>query len=127
MPKKPNFASIMNKQIDETKKKIEGKGINSLITSTLPKLNEGTPPAPSSAAQSPGPQEKNKPQYKTKDNEVRATFLVKEDFNEKIKSYAYFNRVLVKDIIDEALDNWIREIEAAGGPIRMLPKPKKRR
>lgn len=127
MSKKPNFASIMSKQIDETKKKIEGKGIDSLIASTLPKVVEGTPPAPSPSVQSPGPQEKNKPQYKTKENEVRATFLIKEDLNEKVKSYAYFNRVLVKDIIDEALDNWIREIEAAEGPIKMLPKPKKRK
>lgn len=39
----------------------------------------------------------------TKDNETRATFIVNEDLLEEIKFIAFWDRVLIKEVVAEAL------------------------
>ena len=38
----------------------------------------------------------------TKENETRATFIVNEDLLEKLKAIAYWDRVLIKEVINTA-------------------------
>ena len=47
----------------------------------------------------------------TKENETRATFIVKEDLLEKLKCLAYWERVLIKDVINTALEDAISKHE----------------
>jgi hypothetical protein len=63
---------------------------------------------------------------KTKKNhtsikEIRATFIVKEPHIQKLKAISYWERKLIKIIIDEALANYIDLYEKKNGAIQ-LPK-----
>lgn len=43
----------------------------------------------------------------TKENETRATFIVNEELLDKLKAIAYWDRVLVKDVLNTALQEYI--------------------
>ncbi len=53
--------------------------------------------------------------------ETRATFIVKEDSLEKIKSIAYWDRLNIKDVIQSAIDNYIAQYEQSKGEIQAMP------
>lgn len=57
----------------------------------------------------------------TKENETRATFIVKEDLLEKLKAIAYWERVLIKDVINTALEETVAKHEKKG-TIKPIPK-----
>lgn len=57
----------------------------------------------------------------TKENETRATFILSEPLLDKIKAIAYWERLLIKDVVNTALEQAITDYEAKNGPI----KPKK--
>jgi hypothetical protein len=61
-------------------------------------------------------------QIGTKEKETRATFIVQEDLLEKMKSLAYWDRVLIKDIINQALEEHITRYEKKNGEIKAMPK-----
>ena len=61
-------------------------------------------------------------QIGTKEKETRATFIVNEDLLEKMKSLAYWDRVLIKDIINQALEEHIARYEKKNGEIKAMPK-----
>ena len=61
-------------------------------------------------------------QIGTKEKETRATFIVQEDLLEKMKALAYWDRVLIKDIINQALQEHITRHEKKNGEIKSLPK-----
>lgn len=60
----------------------------------------------------------------TKDNETRATFIVKEDSLEKLKALAYWERKLIKDVVDEALRDYLDKYEKKNGEIKPIPEGK---
>jgi len=43
-----------------------------------------------------------------KDGWTRATFILRKDYLEKIKSLAYWDRKTIKEIIDEALKSYLK-------------------
>ena len=53
--------------------------------------------------------------------ETRATFIVKEDALEKIKAIAYWDRQNIKDIVQIAIDAYIKEYENAKGAVPPIP------
>ena len=53
--------------------------------------------------------------------ETRATFIVKEEALEKIKAIAYWDRQNIKDIVQLAIDAYIKEYEKAKGAVQPLP------
>ena len=57
----------------------------------------------------------------TKENETRATFIVNEDLLEKMKALAYWDRVLIKDIVNQALEDHINRYEKKHGEIKAMP------
>ena len=61
-------------------------------------------------------------QIGTKEKETRATFIVNEDLLEKMKSLAYWDRVLIKDIVNTAFEEHIARHEKKNGEIREMPK-----
>jgi hypothetical protein len=58
----------------------------------------------------------------TKENETRATFIVKEDLLEKLKAIAYWDRVLIKEVINPALEEAVSKYERKNGEIKPIPK-----
>jgi hypothetical protein len=58
----------------------------------------------------------------TKENETRATFIVNEELLEKLKAIAYWDRVLIKDVINKALLEVVDSYEKKSGKIKPIPK-----
>ena len=61
-------------------------------------------------------------QIGTKEKETRATFIVNEDLLEKMKSLAYWDRVLIKDIVNSAFEDYISKHEKKNGEIKAMPQ-----
>lgn len=61
------------------------------------------------------------PKEKNIVEETRATFIVKKFNIERLKAIAYWERKAIKDVLDEALNNYIQNYEETKGPIQ-LPK-----
>lgn len=57
----------------------------------------------------------------TKENETRATFIVNEDILEKLKAIAYWERLLIKDIINQAFEDTIAKYEKKNGSVSSIP------
>jgi hypothetical protein len=58
----------------------------------------------------------------TKENETRATFIVNEELLEKLKAIAYWDRVLIKDVVNTALQDAVEKHEKKNGDIKPIPK-----
>ena len=58
----------------------------------------------------------------TKENETRATFIINEELLEKLKAIAYCDRVLIKDVINTALQETVAKYEKKSGAIKPIPK-----
>lgn len=58
----------------------------------------------------------------TKENETRATFIVNEDLLEKVKAVAYWERMLLKDVINSAIEDSLTKYVKKNGEIKAVPK-----
>lgn len=58
----------------------------------------------------------------TKENETRATFIINEDLLEKLKAVAYWDRMLIKEVVNNALQEAISKYEKKNGVIKPAPK-----
>jgi hypothetical protein len=58
----------------------------------------------------------------TKENETRATFIVNEELLEKLKAIAYWDRLLIKDVINTALQEAVAKYEKKNGAVKPIPK-----
>lgn len=81
----------------------------------------------------PQPPKRGRPQTKekivtkttqegTKENETRATFIVVEDTLEKLKAIAYWDRVMIKEVMNTALLDYISKYEKKYGSVKGVPK-----
>ena len=59
-----------------------------------------------------------------KESETRATFIINEAYLERIKALAYWERIQIKDAINDALKEYLEKYETSHGKIK--PKPEKR-
>lgn len=50
---------------------------------------------------------------------TRATFIIKQEINEKIKAVAYWDRLTVKEVLHEALSQYLQDKN-----VRSIPKKK---
>ena len=58
----------------------------------------------------------------TKENETRATFIINEELLDKLKAVAYWDRVLIKDVVNTALQETVAKYEKKNGEIKPIPK-----
>ena len=58
----------------------------------------------------------------TKENETRATFIVNEELLEKLKAIAYWDRKLIKEVINTYLQEIVDNYEKKNGEIKPIPK-----
>ena len=58
----------------------------------------------------------------TKEKETRATFIINEELLDKLKAIAYWDRVLIKDVVNTALQEIVAKYEKKNGDIKPIPK-----
>ena len=58
----------------------------------------------------------------TKEGETRATFIVKEGLLEKLKAIAYWERILIKEVVTSALEEAVAKYEKRNGAVKPIPK-----
>lgn len=58
----------------------------------------------------------------TKENETRATFIINEELLDKLKAIAYWDRCLIKDVVNTALQDVVAKYEKKNGDIKPVPK-----
>lgn len=102
------------------KKNFSG-GLNSLLGGDSPKA-ETVPAAAEPKPKAPKKEITKSSQIGTKEKETRATFIVNEDILEKMKALAYWDRLLIKDIINQAFEEHISRYEKKNGEIKEMPK-----
>ena len=57
----------------------------------------------------------------TKEKETRATFIVNEELLDKLKAIAYWDRKLIKEVVDTALQEAVVKYEKKNGDIKPIP------
>lgn len=60
-----------------------------------------------------------------KGNETRATFIVDENLVEKLKAVAYWERLNIKDVINDAFQSYLDNFEKSNGTIKPVPSNRK--
>jgi hypothetical protein len=60
----------------------------------------------------------------TKENETRATFIVNEELLEKLKAIAYWDRILIKEVLNTALQEAVTKYEKKNGAVKPIPTNK---
>jgi hypothetical protein len=63
-------------------------------------------------------------QIGTKEGEIRATFILNETLVEQLKAIAYWDRLLIKDVVTEALKQAVIKYEKKNGPVEPIPTKK---
>ncbi len=58
----------------------------------------------------------------TKEKETRATFIINEELLDKLKAIAYWDRKLIKEVVDTALQEAVAKYEKKNGEIKPIPK-----
>ena len=97
-----------------SKKNFKG-GLNSLLGDQPEKPKRGRPVTQTKEITKSS-------QEGTKENETRATFIINEELLEKLKAIAYWDRVLIKDVVNTALQESIAKYEKKSGDIKPIPK-----
>jgi hypothetical protein len=60
-------------------------------------------------------------QQGTKENETRATFIINEELLDKLKAIAYWDRVMIKEVVNTALQEAVAKYEKKNGEIKPTP------
>jgi len=90
-------------------------GLNSLLGDQPEKPKRGRPVTQSKEITKSS-------QEGTKENETRATFIINEELLEKLKAIAYWDRKLIKEVVDTALQDRVDKYEKKNGDIKPIPK-----
>ena len=97
-------------------KRTFAEGLDALIPTQADKKRRGRPASPDRKEVVKSSQEG------TKKDEVRATFIVREELLEKLKAIAYWDRAMIKDVVNGALQDAIDRYEKKSGAVKPIPK-----
>lgn len=98
------------------------RGLSSLL-GNQPDLFEQAEGSESNDPKKPNSQENSKSTHaEIKQKEIRATFIINEVHLEKLKAIAYWERSLIKDVINASLEQTIAKYEGVNGEIKLIPK-----
>jgi hypothetical protein len=96
-----------------SKKNFSG-GLNSLLGGQPEKVKRGRPVTQTKEITKSS-------QEGTKENETRATFIINEDLLEKLKAIAYWERSLIKEVVNSALRDAVSKYEKKHGEVKPIP------
>ena len=57
--------------------------------------------------------------HKNKAKEVRATFIVNINHLEKLKAISFWEKKMIKHVLDEALSGYLERYETTKGPVKL--------
>jgi hypothetical protein len=57
----------------------------------------------------------------TKEGETRATFIVNSSLLDKLKGIAYWERIMIKEVIASALEEAVAKYEKKSGKVKPIP------
>ena len=97
-----------------SKKNFTG-GLNSLLGDQLESPKRGRPVTQTKEITKSS-------QEGTKENETRATFIINEELLDKLKAIAYWDRCLIKHVVNTALQDIVAKYEKKSGIIQPIPK-----
>ena len=112
---KKNFTGGLNSLLGDTPTKQENKLKLKAFKSEMDKAKVGRPVTQFKEITKSS-------QEGTKENETRATFIVGEELLDKLKAIAYWDRLLIKDVINTAFEEAINKHEKKSGSIKPIPK-----
>jgi len=100
-----------------SKKNFKG-GLDSLLQPSVPvsEPKTETPPQKKGRPKTVTKEITKSSQDGTKEGETRATFIVKEELLEKLKAVAYWERVMLKDILNTILQEYIDKYKVKPRP-----------
>jgi hypothetical protein len=97
-----------------SKKNFQG-GLNSLLGDQPEKAKRGRPKTSTKVITKSS-------QEGTKENETRATFIINEELLDKLKAIAYWDRSLIKEVVNTALQEYVDRYEKRNGELKAIPK-----
>lgn len=106
-------------------KKSFTSGLDSLLGETSPKTAPASKGAPKAKRGRPAKQDKEiikTSQEGTKPSETRATFIVREDLLEDLKAIAYWERTLIKDVVNRALATEVESYKKTNKGLKPIPR-----
>lgn len=92
------------------------EGLDALIPIQGEKKKRGRPASPDRKEVAKSSQEG------TKEGQVRATFIVREELLGKLKAIAYWDRAMIKAVVDAVLQDGIDMYEKKNGAVKPIPK-----
>ena len=101
-------------------KKVLSEGLSNLLGDTTEQPKKGRPKTNNRKITKSS-------QEGTPEGETRATFIVTESSLDKLKALAYWERLRIKDVAQEAIDNYIKAYEKKNGEIKEIPFDKNKR
>lgn len=107
MANKRSFKAAMSADI--------GKGIDSVIQNTESPLNI--------------PTRKTPPKRKTTLADLgqeRATFIVDIELHDKIRAIAFWERLKIREIIEEVMSNYVTSYEETKGKVKAVPRTREK-
>ena len=108
---KKNFSGGLSSLLGET----VTRGAKTDRTKTRDKIKKGRPVTQTKIITKSS-------QEGTKENETRATFIVNESLLEKLKAIAYWDRAMIKDVVNASLEETVSRYEKKNGKIKPAPK-----
>jgi|APCry1669189101_1035198.scaffolds.fasta_scaffold06221_2 hypothetical protein len=103
-----------------SKKDFKG-GLDSLLQPTTATEPEVKTPTKKGRPKTSTRQITKSSQENTKEGETRATFIVKEHLLEAVKNIAYWDRTMIKDIVNTALQDYIDTYTAKNKGLKNRP------
>lgn len=116
---KKNFITGFDALLQGTTEEVEQVEAAPVEQPAIPQCKEKEE-QPIAAASSDPSKTRGRGRPRTNMTGVRATFIVEADTLEKVKALAYWERKQIKDILGEALDEYLRKYEKKYGTIEPL-------
>lgn len=114
MSKAKKFVDAVSKEIDKPTKEVTTQGAKDFLETLKDEIDKPKVGRPKSNFK----EITKSSQQGTKEEETRATFIVKEELLDKLKAIAYWERAMIKEIINSALQEYVDRYEKKNGVIK---------
>jgi hypothetical protein len=112
MSKAKKFVDALSKEVEKPTKEVTTQGAKDFLETLKDEIDKPKVGRPKSNFK----EITKSSQQGTKEEETRATFIVKEELLDKLKAVAYWERMLVKDILNVALQEYVDKINPKPRP-----------
>jgi hypothetical protein len=112
MSKAKKFVDALSKEIEKPTKEVTTQGAKDFLETLKDEIDKPKVGRPKSNFK----EITKSSQQGTKEEETRATFIVKEELLDKLKAIAYWERVMLKETVNKALEEYIKKAKVKPRP-----------